>query len=293
MIQKNKNSGISFWQKLEERFFLLLMAISCGIIFCGLGLILLDIFIKGLPSLSWAMISQGPKGGFYLGKEGGVLNAIIGSVLLASGALILAFIFSLPLVLYLNVYLKPKSKLGSLVRFSLDVLWGVPSIVYGAFGFTIMLLFGLKASLLGGIIAVSLLIFPILSRAMDEVMRMVPRELLETSYSLGTTQSETGLKIILRQTFPGILTAVLIAFGRGIGDAASVIFTAGYSDHISFSLFRPVATLPLAIFYQLGTPFAEVQERAYASSLILTIIIILISLISRFLTRRLNRYIIK
>jgi phosphate transport system permease protein len=156
-----------------------------------------------------------------------------------------------------------------------------------------MLFFGLQASLLAGIIAVSLLIFPIMSRAMDEVVKMVPAELLETSYSLGATRLEAGLKVVLRQALPGILTSVLIAFGRGIGDAASVIFTAGYSDYTSFSLFRPVATLPLAIFYQLGTPFPEVQDRAYASSLILTMIIVLISVGTRIITRRFRGYIVK
>jgi phosphate transport system permease protein len=156
-----------------------------------------------------------------------------------------------------------------------------------------MIFLGIRASLLGGIIAVSLLIFPIMSRAMDEVLKMVPSELLETSYSLGTTRLEAALKVVLRQAMPGILTAVLIAFGRGVGDAASVLFTAGFSDYISFSLFRPVATLPLAIFYQLGTPFPEVQNRAYASSLILTAIIVLISVITRLIMRRFRSYMVR
>jgi len=281
------------FRKAEENFFKGLMIFSSLVIFLSLVLILADIFIKGLPAMSWAMVTQVPKGGFYLGKEGGVLNAIVGSTVLAGAATVLSFFLSLPVVLYINLYLKKTSRFAAFIRFSLDVLWGVPSIVYGAFGFTIMLFFGLKASLLGGIIAVSLLIFPIMSRAMDEVMKMVPHELLETSYSLGTTRLETALKVASRQALPGILTAVLIAFGRGIGDAASVIFTAGFSDYISFSLFRPVATLPLAIFYQLGTPFPEVQNRAYASSLILTLLVVAISIVTRLIMRRFRSYIVK
>jgi phosphate transport system permease protein len=280
-------------RKLEESFFKTLMIGSSVFIFACLVLILIDIIWKGMPAMNLAMITQGPKGGFYLGKEGGVLNAIVGSALVAGGATVTALLFSLPLVLYLNVYLKKGSQWAGFIRFSLDVLWGIPSIVYGAFGFMIMLFFGLKASLLGGIIAVSLLVFPIMSRAMDEVMKMVPPELLDTSYSLGATRLETAFKVMLRQALPGVLTAVLIAFGRGIGDAASVIFTAGFSDYISFSLLRPVATLPLAIFFQLGTPFPEVQERAYASSFILTAMIIIISLVTRSLTRKYRNYIVK
>ncbi len=148
-------------------------------------------------------------------------------------------------------------------------------------------------SLLGGIIAVSLLVLPIMSRAMDEVVRMVPRELLDASYALGTTRLEAATKILVRQALPGMLTAVLIAFGRGIGDAASVIFTAGFTDHIPTSLFQPTATLPLAIFFQLGTPVPEVQERAYASALILTVLILLISTAARMLTRRYARHVVR
>ena len=281
------------WRKFEENLFRVLMIGSALLILAVLGMIVLTILIKGLPAMNWAMISQTPKGGFYLGKEGGILNAIIGSLYLAGGATVVALLFSLPIVLYLNVYAKKNSWFVIFVRFSFDVLWGVPSIVYGAFGFTLMLFLGLRASLLGGIIAVSLLVLPIMVRAMDEVVKMMPDELLEASYALGATRFETAIKVVVRQALPGILTAVLIAFGRGIGDAASVIFTAGFTDYIPTSLLRPAATLPLAIFFQLGTPFPEVQERAYASALILTVIILVICLTSRFLTKRYAKHVIK
>jgi len=280
-------------RKIEENTFKSLAAASTVIIFSSLILLLITIIAKGLPALNIAMITQTPKGGYYLGKEGGILNAIIGSLYLAGGATFLALLLSLPIVFYLNVYAKKQSRLVLFTRFSLDVLWGVPSIVYGAFGFTVMLFFGLKASLLGGIIAVSLLILPIMSRAMDEVVRMVPQELFEASYALGATRLETAFRVIARQALPGILTAILIAFGRGIGDAASVMFTAGFTDSIPSSLFRPAATLPLAIFYQLGTPFPEVQNRAYASAFILTLIILMISLVSRIVARNFTKHIVK
>jgi len=281
------------YRKTEEKIFKALMVFSTLIIFSALIFILGTIIIKGFPAINIAMVTQTPKGGYYLGKEGGILNAILGSLYLAGGATFLAFLISLPVVLYLNVYAKKDSRLVNLARFSFDVLWGVPSIVYGVFGFTLMLFFGLKASLLGGIIAVSLLILPIMTRAMDEVIKMVPEHLLDASYALGATKLETALKIVTRQALPGISTAVLIAFGRGIGDAASVIFTAGFTDSIPSSLFRPVATLPLAIFFQLNTPIPEVQARAYASALILTVIILIISLLCRFLTGRFTKHIVK
>jgi phosphate transport system permease protein len=280
-------------RKIEERLFKTLMIISTLAILSSLGVILGTVVVKGLPAMNLAMVTQTPKGGYYLGKEGGVLNAIVGSLLLGAGATLLALVISLPLVLYLNVYTKRGSRLADFTRFSLDVLWGVPSIVYGAFGFTLMLFLGLKASLLAGIVVVALLILPIMTRAMDEVIRMVPAELLEVSYALGATRLETGFRVVAKQAMAGIVTAVLIAFGRGIGDAASVIFTAGFTDSIPYSLFGPAATLPLAIFFQLGTPFPEVQQRAYASTLILTVLILVISIVARVLTARFTKHVVK
>ena len=132
-----------------------------------------------------------------------------------------------------------------------------------------------------------------MSRAIDEVMVLVPRELTDASSALGATRLETALKVVIRQCMPGILTAILIAFGRGIGDAASVLFTAGFTDRIPTSLLQPAATLPLAIFFQLGTPFPEVQQRAYASAAVLTLLILLISIVSRLLIRKLTKHVIK
>jgi phosphate transport system permease protein len=278
--------------RIEETIFRGLMMAATAVILAALVLILGAVLVKGLPAMNLAMVTQAPKGGFYLGKEGGILNAIVGSLYVTGGATIIAFLVALPIVLYLNGYAKKKSRFVALTRFSFDVLWGIPSIVYGAFGFAVMLFFGLRASVLGGIIAVALLMLPIMARAMDEVVRMVPKDLLDASYSVGATRLETARKVLARQAFPGILTAVLIAFGRGIGDAASVMFTAGFTDSIPYSLFRPAATLPLAIFFQLGTPLPEVQERAYASALVLTVIILVTSIVARIVGRRFTRHII-
>ena len=282
------------WHKrhIEEAILKGLMLLSFLAVAGALVLILGTVLIKGLPALNWQMVTQTSKGGYYLGKEGGILNAIIGSLYLAGGGTLLALVFSLPIALYLETYVI-KSSWGSTVRLALDVLWGIPSIVYGAFGFTLMLSLGLRASLLGGIIALALLELPIMTRAMDEVIRLMPAALKQASLALGSTQLETAIHVVTRQMLPGILTAVLLAFGRGIGDAASVLFTAGYTDRIPTSLMRPVASLPLAVFFQLGTPFPEVQQRAYASALILTVIVLAISLGSRWASGQVGRYSVK
>jgi len=275
-------------KKLEEKIFKGLMIGSSMLIFGVLLYILYIIVKKGLPSLSWEMISQIPSGGFYLGKEGGILNAIMGSLYLIFFSVVISLMISVPVVMYLNFTLRKKSRFSAFARLTFDVLFGIPSIVYGAFGFTVMIFFGLQASLLGGIIAVSLLIIPVMIRSIDEVAVLIPVELIEATKSLGATNYET-IKVIVRQLLPGISTAVLLSVGRGIGDGATVLFTAGYTDSIPTSLAQPTATLPLAIFFQLSSPIEEVQNRAYSAALILTVIILILSFSARYFSRRFSK----
>ncbi|MCL4435218.1 MAG: ABC transporter permease subunit [Thaumarchaeota archaeon] len=277
----------------EERLFKALMRFSLAVVVGSLFAVVAVVILNGAPALTPSMLTQTPKGGYYLGKEGGILNAIIGSLYLAFGSVLLALTISLPVALSLQKDYIKKTKIAYYIRLSLDVLWGTPSIVYGAFGFTVMLYLGMRASLLGGIIVLTLLQIPIMIRAMDETVRLVPAELKETSYSLGTTRFETAFKVVIIQVLPGIATAVLLAFGRSIGDAASILFTAGYTDNIPGSLLDPVASLPLAVFFQLGTPFPEVQQRAYASALILLIIVLVVSVVSRALGQRFSKHILR
>ena len=281
------------FKKTEEIFFQVLMILSTAIIIIALLAIILSILVKGVPSLSWSMISQTPKGGFYFGKDGGILNAIIGSLYLSIGATILALFISLPLALYMNIHKMKQKRTVNTIRFFLDLLWGIPSIVYGAFGFTLMVFLGLRTSLLAGIITVTLFIIPIMIRSMDEVLKTVPKGLIESAFSLGSTQSETAYRVVLKQCIPGLITAVLLSFGRAIGDAAAVLFTAGYTDYIPTSLSQPTATLPLSVFFQLSSPIPEVQSRAYASAVVLTVIVLIISIASRGFSMKYQKHKIK
>ncbi|MCW5877693.1 MAG: ABC transporter permease subunit [Anaerolineales bacterium] len=282
-----------WWRRahLEESLFGVLMRLSAVVLVLALAGILGSVLVRGLPAMSWDMITKAPEGGFYLGGGGGLLNAILGSLYLAGGGTVLAFLVSLPIALGLNVY-APSSRWATFTRLTLDVLWGVPSLVYGAFGFLIMISMGMRASLGAGILVVSLLQIPIMVRGMDEVMRLIPSGQKEAAFGLGATKLEMARAVVLRQSLPGIFTAVLLAFGRGIGDAASVLFTAGFTDRIPTSLAGPAASLPLAVFFQLSSPFPEVRARGYAAALILTVLILIVSGLSRALARRLSRNVV-
>jgi phosphate transport system permease protein len=288
IISNHKYVEMVNLKSYEETFFKVLMILSSVLIMSILFFIIATVLYKGLPSLSWDMISKLPGGGFYLGKEGGILNAIIGSIYIIFGALIITMLLSVPLVMYINFYLPKNSLFANLIRFSFDILFGIPSIVYGAFGFALMVYLGIRASLLGGILAVAMLILPIMMRSFDEVTRLLSRDLPDALLSLGATKYEM-IKVIIRQLMPGLVTAVLLAVGRGIGDAATVLFTAGYTDNIPVSLNQPAATLPLSIFFQLGSPVEEVQNRAYASAIILTVIILILSFSARYFSSKYSK----
>lgn len=281
------------FRRIEESVFKVLMIMSLAIVVGSLLTVIGIILWKGLPVLNLDMITKTSEGGYYFGKGGGILNAIIGSLYLAFGGTILAFFLSIGIAFYLQKEYSRSKKFSNMVRLSLDILWGTPSIVYGAFGFMVLMFLHVRASLIGGIVVLALLEIPIMTRAMEEVIRTVPQELKEVSYSLGATRFETTVKVVAKQALPGMMTGVLIAFGRGIGDAASILFTAGYTDRIPSSLFDATASLPLAIFFQLGTPLPQIQQKAYASAVILLIIILLISLTTRLLSRKYTKYILK
>jgi len=280
-------------QRTEELFFRSLMLLSSALIVGVLIMIIYSILKVGIPSLSIEMLTQTPKGGFYFGKEGGILNAIVGSLYLALGSTFLALVIGLPVAIFMNTWLLRRKKLVNTIRFILDLLWGVPSIIYGAIGFTVMIMMGWKTSLAAGIIVVGLFVLPIMIRAIDEGLKASPLGLTEASFSLGATRTELGFRVLTRQCFPGIITAILLSFGRAIGDAASVLFTTGFTDNIPTSLGQPTATLPLSIFFQLTSPIPEVKNRAYAAAVVLTVIILLTSVLSRLFSSKYKKQTIK
>lgn len=278
-------------KSMEEYFFKILMVVSIIIVLGGILSVIFTVVLKGVSALSLSMLIESPHGGYYLGGGGGILNAILGSLYLAGGAIILSITLSLPVAMYLHQSTM-KSRYVEYIRTSLDIACGIPTIIYGAVVFTIMVLIGARSSLFWGMITVAIFILPIMIRSMDEIMLQAPKKIKIAAFALGSTRTEM-LSVVVKQSFPGIVTAILLAFGRGIGDAASILFTAGYSDSLPTSLFEPVATLPLAILFQISSPYPVVQQRAYASGLILLVIVLTASIASRVLSRKFMKYVVK
>lgn len=272
---------------IEEKVVKALMWVSVSLVILVVASIICTIFVKGFGSLSWDMVNKVPGRNWNTTDDGGFINAIWGSVIVVAPATLIAMVVSIPVVFYMNLYRRRSNWLSYVARLAYDVLYGIPSIVYGAFAFMIMVMVGMRASVLGGIIVSTLLIIPMFIRNGDEISKSVPDDMIDAAYSLGATKWET-LKVVVRQVLPGMATATMLAVGKAIGDAAAVMFTAGFSDSMATSLSSPTATLPLAIFNWVTMP-DPFPGRAYAAALVLTVIVLILSLGGRWITNHFTK----
>lgn len=272
---------------IEEKVVKALMWVSVSLVILVVASIICTIFVKGFGSLSWDMVTKVPGRNWNTTDDGGFINAIWGSVIVVAPATLIAMVVSIPVVFYMNLYRRRSNWLSYVARLAYDVLYGIPSIVYGAFAFMIMVMVGMRASVLGGIIVSTLLIIPMFIRNGDEISKSVPDDMIDAAYSLGATKWET-LKVVVRQVLPGMATATLLAVGKAIGDAAAVMFTVGFSDSMATSLSSPTATLPLAIFNWVTMP-DPFPGRAYAAALVLTVIVLILSLGGRWITNHFTK----
>lgn len=272
---------------IEEKVVKALMWVSVSLVVLVVASIICTIFVKGFGSLSWDMVTKVPGRNWNTADDGGFINAIWGSIIVVAPATLIAMVVSIPVVFYMNLYRRRSNWLSYVARLAYDVLYGIPSIVYGAFAFMIMVMVGMRASVLGGIIVSTLLIIPMFIRNGDEISKSVPDDMIDAAYSLGATKWET-LKVVVRQVLPGMATATLLAVGKAIGDAAAVMFTAGFSDSMATSLSSPTATLPLAIFNWVTMP-DPFPGRAYAAALVLTVIVLILSLGGRWITNHFTK----
>ena len=274
-------------RQIEEKLMRGLMLAATLIVLGAVVSILGTILIRGSKALSWDMVSRFPGKEWNTAPDGGFLNAILGSLYVVVPAAVIGACISIPVVFYITMYKRRSTGVSYIIRLAFDVLYGIPPIVYGAFAFLVMVGVGMRASVLGGIMVTVLLIVPMMIRSGDEIAKTVPDEMVDAVYSLGATKWET-VWVVLKHILPGMLTAFLLAVGRAIGDAAAVMFTAGFSDQPARLLSDPTATLPLAVFNWIGMP-DPFPGRAYAAALVLTILVLVLSIVSRVITRRITR----
>lgn len=251
-------------------------------------LIFIIVFVlsKGLPGVTWEFLSSAPKD---MGKAGGIFPTLVGTVLLPLLAIAIALPLGVGTAVYLTEYTR-ENRLTRTLRFGTDCLAGIPSIIFGLFGFiffVVMLKMGW--CLLSGALTLAIMVLPTIIRTSEEAIRAVPNAYREVSFSLGATRWETVLKVVLPNALPGIVTGVMLGIGRSIGETAAVIFTAGSSLRMPMTVFDSVRTMSVH-FYILAREGIS-NENAYATAAILIISVLLVNLVAysmmhHFIARR-------
>ncbi len=244
------------------------------------------VLIKGLPGVTWEFLSSAPK---EMGKEGGILPTLVGTILLPLLAIGIAVPLGVGTAIYLTEYTR-ETRMTRALRFGTDCLAGIPSIIFGLFGFiffVVMLKMGW--CLLSGALTLAIMVLPTIIRTSEEAIRSVPNAYREVSFSLGATRWETVMKVILPNALPGIVTGMILGVGRSIGETAAVIFTAGSSLRMPMSVFDSVRTMSVH-FYILAREGIS-NEKAYATAAVLIISVLLINLVAytmmhRFIAKR-------
>ncbi len=253
-------------------FFILLMIMVT--VLAILGIILFDIFSKGLPYVTLSFLTEYPRD---LGREGGIFPAIIGTIYLVSGAILIALPLGVGAAIYLTEYTK-EGRISLLIRTATDLLNGTPSIVFGLFGFTFLVLYlNWGVSLLAGQVTLALMILPTLIRTTEESLRSVPNALREGSLALGATTWQTIFRVVLPQAVPGIITGSILSIGRAAGETAPIMFTAVVFSRrfLPDSVFDPVMALPYHL-YILATNVPGATHNQYATAVVLLLLVILI-----------------
>jgi phosphate transport system permease protein len=246
-------------------------------------LILFQILEEGLPILHLRFFLDSPKN---MGREGGIFSTLIGTIALTIVAIFFAAPLGVGTAIFLREYTR-ESQISRLIRFGTDCLAGVPSIIFGLFGFVFFVIFlNMGWSILSGGLTLSAMILPTIISTAEEAIKTIPSSYREVSYSLGGTKWQTVTRVILPNALPGIFTGIILSVGRSIGETAAVILTAGSSLVMPTSLFSPIRTMAVH-FYILAREGIS-MEMAYGTGAALILLVLFINTIANWL---LNRYI--
>ncbi|MES2525279.1 MAG: phosphate ABC transporter permease PstA [Gemmatimonadota bacterium] len=243
--------------------------------------ILAHIVVGGFSAFSPALFLRMPAPAGVGG--GGMANAIVGTLVLVGIAALVGVPVGLGAGLFLSA--NGRTKRAQTVRFVADVLSGLPSIVLGVFVWELVVRPSGQFSALAGGIALGLLIIPVLARATEELVNLVPTALAESALALGFPEWRTSLGIVLRTAMPGIATAALVAIARAAGETAPLLFTAFGNPFFSTDVTRPIAALPLQIYVYAGSPYDDWRAQAWAGAVVLLLLVATMSLIARAVLR--------
>jgi phosphate transport system permease protein len=279
-------SPISAGRRRTDRMARMLLAGGTLLALVPLALILYYLVVKGIGAWSIDFFTTDPTGKFF-GDAGGIKSAILGTIEMVALATAMAAPVGVGVALWLTEYGK-NSRFATLVRYFVDVLTGVPSIVFGLFIYITLILSGNFGSFAGwkGSVALALLMLPIVTRSAEVVLLLVPDHLREVALALGAPRWRVVSRVVLPTALPGLVTGSLLAIARAAGETAPLLFTAAIVNGTTLNLGQRMNSLPLQIFTDVGQAQDRLVARAWGAALTLVVLILLLTLIARFVSRR-------
>jgi phosphate transport system permease protein len=264
-----------------------LLALATAIALVPLVLVLYYLFHKGLPAWTGKFFTTDPNGSFF-GYPGGIRSAILGTLEIVGLATAISVPLGIAVALYLTEYGK-SSRFANVVRYFVDVMTGVPSIVFGLFIYIVLVIGNIVGSGYAawkGSVALSLLMLPIVIRSSEVVLQLVPSSLREAALALGAPRWRVVTRVVLPTSLSGLVTGALLAIARGAGETAPLLFTAFGAQVLTGGLGGPMNTLPLQIYQDIQQPRTDLNTRAWGAALTLVLMILILNVVARVASRR-------
>jgi phosphate transport system permease protein len=278
---------LSARRKRTDQVGRVMLAVAAVVALIPLVLVLWYVIKRGLGAWSWHFLSTDPTGNF-LGDPGGIKSAILGTIEMVVIASAIAIPAGVGVALYLTEYGKD-NRFARAVRYFVDVMTGVPSIVFGLFIYIVLILSGAGGSGYAGwkgSVALALLMLPIVSRSAEVVLLLVPDSLREAALALGAPRWRVVFRVVLPAALPGLVTGTLLAIARAAGETAPLLFTAAAVNATTFDPSTRMNSLPVQIFSDVGQAQDRLVARAWGAALTLVVMILIVTLIARFVARR-------
>lgn len=273
---------ISLRRRVTDRVMTGVAILTVIIVLAPLVAIFGYLVYRGMGAIDWAFLTQTPK---PVGETGGgMANAIVGSLVVLGIASVIGVPFGVGAGIYLAEF--GRNHLGRGIRFTADVLNGVPSIVMGIVAYALVVLPQRHFSALAGGVALAIMMVPTICRTTEEMLLLVPQSLREASYGLGVPRWRTTISIVLRTATSGVITGIMLAFARVAGETAPLLFTALGNTFWSLRTDQPIAALPLQIYVYANSPYDDWHRQAWAGSLVLIVIIVGAVAAVRYVVRR-------
>jgi len=273
--------SVAYRRKATDRIMKALFLLSAFLVILPLFLIFSDLLWKGAKELKWSLLTDLPR---PVGEPGGgIANGILGTLTVAG----LAMAGGIPLAVLSGIYLAEygKGAFASVVRFAVDLLAGVPSIIMGIFGYVLWVLPMKRFSALAGASALAMIFLPIVVRTTEEMLKTVPVPVREAALALGIERWKTTLFITVRTASAGIITGILLAMARIVGETAPLLFTALGNQFWQTGLDQPIAAVPLQVFTYAISPYDDWHDKAWAGAVVLILLVLVLSIGARLLVR--------